>query len=134
MRGLRLPQTDTNGAICPTDRRNERTCRRSLHGVDSMKTQSIKRIVKSILKYHPQTREDDRALYQFYLIFLHKDEIVETNLFNINVIMKAPNMDTLGRARRRIQNIEGLYLPTPRTAAKRKENYQKLYKELSNDT
>ena len=99
-----------------------------------MKTTTIKKIVTIILKHHPNARDDDRRLYQFYLVFKARKHMTGgKNMININAIMDCPNMDTLGRIRRQIQNVDKLYPPSESAKQTRKENNKKLYKELQNE-
>lgn len=86
---------------------------------------NIKEKVLYILKRHPETRDDDRVLYQYYLIYTAGKEF-KNKLIPINIITQAPNMDTLGRARRHIQNVDLLYPPTPYATGKRAKQTEKI--------
>lgn len=84
--------------------------------------------VKYILSKHPEAREDDRILYQFYLIYTQQGRI-KNNKIDIRLISIIPNMDTLGRARRKLQE-NGFFLPPDDIKQRRKEREERIKEEM----
>ena len=75
--------------------------------------------VAKILELHLESREDDRILYQFYLVYEYGGQFKD-NCIPLDIIAKAPNMDTLGRVRRFLQS-KGNYPSTTRTKTTRRK-------------
>ena len=69
--------------------------------------------VRAILRFYPQTRDDDTALYFMYAKLRTKIMdfgVLTPNQFVNKVVVSAiPPSESLSRARRLIQNVEGLY-------------------------
>jgi hypothetical protein len=80
---------------------------------------TIDKEVHHILEQHYEARLDDRILYQFYLIYKYGSSFVD-NRVSLAIIAKAPNMDTLGRVRRRLQSA-GLFQADKETKKMRKD-------------
>jgi len=81
---------------------------------------TIKERVKAILRDYPYARQDDTFLWLMY-VRIHVPELSKyIKYIPPDVLKKAPKFETITRARRFIQNEEGLYLPPENVRRRRR--------------
>ena len=89
---------------------------------------TLKQKVIEVLKKYPETRNDDILLTtqiwrEFYWSHLEDDKIALRDLH------KVPREDHVKRIRAKIQNEEGLYLPTSWIVAKKRNINEDVWRE-----
>ena len=94
-----------------------------------MNDETIRNNVVEILRKHPQTRKNDNLLVLRFLLKIgcgrmKRDEII----IDLRKFEEFPAFESITRARRNIQNTEGLYEPEEEVIEKRKEK-QSIYKD-----
>ncbi len=93
-----------------------------------MKEETIRNHVVEILRKHPATRKDDNLLVIRFLLKIgcgrmKRDEII----IDLRKFDEFPAFESITRARRNLQNTEGLYEAEEEVKEKRKEK-QSIYK------
>ena len=93
-----------------------------------MNDETIRNNVVEILKKYPQTRNDDNLLVIRYLLRLGY-AIRRGNKISIDLLEfeNFPSFESITRARRNLQNTEGMYEAEEEVIEKRKEK-QSIYK------
>ncbi len=89
--------------------------------------------VRQILRDYPYARDNDVYLYILYLRKYDKDISKYINYIPADVFKNATPFESVSRARRHIQNKEGLYKPSKNVRRGRRikeETYREFYAKL----
>jgi len=90
----------------------------------------VKDKVKYILEKYPEARNDDRYLWLMYVREFEPELSKYIRYIPYNVLKNTISFETLRRTRQKIQNEEGLYLPTDPSVIKRRRRMESAMRRV----